>query len=123
MKKIVNCTRHIVRVVRDQDENGEWTTLDFLPSGMEARVGEVVGNNEVVVLDCETTFVQEWSFGEVLDLPAPQDNTLFIVSAMVISALREQGVRRDDLVSPLTDKTAIRKDGQVWAVRGFRRQV
>jgi len=61
-------------------------------------------------------------YGAVEGLPDPQPKTLYIVSLMVINALRAEspdGVIRGDVVSPDSGPTAIREDGKIVAVRGF----
>lgn len=56
------------------------------------------------------------TFGEVQGLPAPQADTTYIVSALVLGALRGS---RPDVVAPDTGPDAIRENGQIVAVRGF----
>lgn len=56
------------------------------------------------------------SFGEVQGLPAPQADTIYIVSALVLGALKGS---RSDVVAPDTGPDAIRENGQIVAVRGF----
>jgi hypothetical protein len=55
--------------------------------------------------------------GQVTGLPAPADDTIYIVSGMVLDALG--GLRRGDVVAPDTGADAIRENGQIIAVRGF----
>ena len=62
----------------------------FEPSGKIARVGVTFG--PIVNDVCES------SFGEVQDLPEPVEDTRYIVSGMVLSAVSG----RDDVVAPAT---------------------
>ena len=105
---VINATPHSISLA---DEAGN-IVAGFAPSGIDARcvtTSEVVG--ELAGFPVKRT-----AFGEVQGLPEKQEGTVYIVSLLVAQALK--GVR-DDVVSPLTDATAIRKDGQVVAVRGF----
>lgn len=61
-----------------------------------------------------TFAVSSRTFGQVQGLPEQQPGVTFIVSAMVLDR-----VNREDVVAPDTGATAVRKDGQVWAVRGL----
>jgi len=56
-------------------------------------------------------------FGDIVDLPAPQNDTVYVVSAIVLSAAKEQG--RTDVVAPDTSN-AVRNDaGHIVSVPGF----
>ena len=78
----VNCTPHEV-VLNDG------TT--FAPSGVCPRISS--GYTEP-----DANGVATPTFGEVEGLPEPQEGTLYIVSGMVLSAVKD----RDDLVAPAT---------------------
>jgi hypothetical protein len=81
----------------------------FHPSGKIARVQ--ASFSDVVDDVC----VQQ--FGDVQDLPAPQDGVCYIVSAMVLSACDD----RDDVVAPATGHPdTMRNDkGHIISVPGF----
>ena len=103
----INLTPHAITVA-----TGDESTT-FAPSGMVARVATIrtevapVGGFRLVTSN----------FGEVIDLPSPQEGTAFIVSALVLSAL---GGSRGDVVAPDTGADAVRNDkGHIVAVRGF----
>lgn len=84
----------------------------FEPSGLVARVSS---SFTVFVGDvCETTY------GEVSDLPAPVEGTMYIVSSMVLTALA--GTRRD-VVAPATGHPeCVRNEkGHIVSVPGFTR--
>jgi hypothetical protein len=55
--------------------------------------------------------------GMVEGIPAPAEGVTYIVSGMVLDALA--GSRLGDVVAPDTGADAIRKSGQIVAVRGF----
>jgi hypothetical protein len=58
-------------------------------------------------------------FGEVTGLPEPADNTFYIVSALVLTAAKEQG--RTDVVAPATGHSECVRDekGFIKSVPGF----
>ena len=93
--QLVNLTPHTINLVAE-----DGTQLLSLESQGVARVAsttEVVDQlqvGEVVVPQTHTTF------GEVEGLPEQAPGVGYIVSNMIISALAQQGVRRDDLFTP-----------------------
>lgn len=120
---IVNCTKHAVRLC---DNDGQ-LIREWAPGAVETRVAEeFYGTSGISIPELPGKFVDlhEWSFGEVVDLPEPEEGTMFIVSAMVISALLQKGVKRPDLISPHTGRGMIvQRDGAIWGVKAFRRQM
>lgn len=109
----VNLTPHTLTVV---DDSGN-TVLSVAPSGTVARVATqqtVVGN--VAGIDIVSTV-----FGDVDGLPDPQPNTVYVVSTLVLQALKANGVDRDDVVAPDTSPaSAVRNaDGQIVGVKRF----
>lgn len=57
-------------------------------------------------------------FGDLVGLPEPQEDTMYIVSAMVLSAAKAAG--RTDCVAPATGHpNCVRKDGFIVSVPGF----
>jgi len=82
----------------------------FEPSGTIARVGSSF-----------TEFADDVCiqvFGEVTDLSAPEDDVRYIVSGMVLSALKGQRV---DAVAPATGHVDCRRNekGHIISVPGF----
>lgn len=56
-------------------------------------------------------------YGDVTGLPDPKPNTVYIVSALVLSALKG---KREDVVAPATGHPdCVRKDGFIVSVPGF----
>jgi len=113
--RFVNLTPHEI-VVLDAGNN---VVLRVPPSGSVARVAtreKIIGNiNGVPVVTTE--------YGQVEGLPAPMPGTVFIVSLLVLQALKAQGVNRGDVVAPNTSPTslgAVRDEkGQIIGVRSF----
>lgn len=101
--KFVNLTPHAITIRNDE--------VDFViePSGMIARV-----TAELVESDTKGIFVQ--TFGNVEGLPEASDNTIFVVSGLVLSALAGS---RKDVVAPMTTKAERNEAGQIVSVPGF----
>lgn len=111
--KFVNLTPHVLNIV---DDSGN-TILSVAPSGTVARVATqqtVVGN--VAGIDVVRTV-----FGDVDGLPSPQDDVVYIVSTLVLQALKANGVDRDDVVAPDTSPASVVRnaDGQIVGVKRF----
>lgn len=104
--KFVNLTPHAITV-----RLADGTDRTFAPSGTVARVATTPGVDlpDADGIPCRSA--QTW--GEVEGLPAPADDTVLIVSALVLVR-----VSRQDVFAPDTGSDAIRNDkGQIVAVR------
>ena len=88
--KLVNCTPHDVNLIT---KNGNIT---FPRSGIIPRLTESQQKVNSVTVNGIEIDIMEKSFNEVEGLPEPQENTIFIVSALVAGAVKN----RDDLVVP-----------------------
>lgn len=96
--KFINCTPHIIRL-----NNGS----GYMPSGNIARV--TTSHTPFKDGICKVVY------GEVEGLPEPQENTIYIVSLLVLNACD-----RTDIVAPATSHPDVRRvDGQVYSVPGF----
>lgn len=89
MAKLVNLTPHIVNLF---DMTGEKLLVNIEPTAPAARCS--VKNEKIGEADGVPLFAS--SYGEVIDLPEPQEDTIFIVSLVVRQALPN----RTDLASP-----------------------
>lgn len=102
--KIVNLTPHAITITDGPT---------FQPSGKVARVSV----QQVDDGDINGVPVKKQAFGDIVDLPDPADDTIYIVSALVLSAAKAAG--RTDCVAPNTAQ-AVRNDaGQIVSVPGF----
>lgn len=104
MTKIVNLTPHDIVIT-----NGP----TIKPSGKVARVS-------VQQVDAGTINgvpVKKQTFGDIVDLPDPADDTVYIVSALVLSAAKAAG--RTDCVAPDTANAVRNDDGHIVSVPGF----
>jgi len=107
---LINLTPHDINIVIV--EGGDKITVP--PSGIIARVS----SNQKEVFKINNIPVYQTVFGEVENLPEPQNDTIYIVSTMVLSALEKAGIDRTDVVAPNTIN-AIRENGQVVAITSF----
>lgn len=91
----INLTPHPIGFV-DQDDN----LLLRVESTAVARVSSqttTVGYFRINGVQVPRTHTE---YGQVEGLPDPTPGTIFIVSGMIISALAQQGIHRDDLFTP-----------------------
>jgi len=93
--KLVNLTPHTINVISFTSG----TSVALPPTGTVARCAtksRTVGTVAVVGTAKENIALFRVEYGEVVDLPAPEEGTLFVVSALVRSAVPA----RDDVASP-----------------------
>lgn len=82
----------------------------------DGRVFESVGVARVG--NTFSDFDSSVAYGDIEGLPAPQEDTLYIVSALVLSAAKAAG--RTDCVAPATGHPAcVRDKGFIVSVPGF----
>jgi len=104
--KFVNLTPHTIKIVALATDGKE---IVVEPSGTIARVETI----EKVIAEVDGIPIVKRTFGEVKGIPAPEEGVGYIVSAMVLSAVKG----RIDVYAPDTGSTAIRNDkGQIEAV-------
>lgn len=101
----VNCNPHAIKL-----NDGRV----FAPSGNIARVSQSIS-------EFDEDGIATQSFGAVEGLPAPTENTMYIVSGMVIGRAQAEG--RSDVVAPATGhKDCVRNEkGFIESVPGFLR--
>lgn len=102
MTKFINCTPHAIVVTGGETHQ---------PTGSIARVTATFS-----AFDADG--VCEQVFGEVQNLPAPQEGVVYIVSGMVLSALAS---KRTDVVAPATGHPQVVRNekGHIVSVPGF----
>ena len=88
--KIINCTPHDVNLIT---KNGNIT---FPRSGIIPRLTEQQQKINSVTVNGIEIDIMEKSFNEPEGLPEPQENTIYIVSALVAGAVKN----RNDLFIP-----------------------
>jgi len=102
--RIINLTPHEVVVMSEDDEE----IMRIPPSGQVARVEvktEVIGEINGIK-------VRKVVYGDIVGLPEPQENTIYVVSTLVLIALKDKGIHRDDVVSPDTNPDSVVRDSQ-----------
>ena len=114
--KFVNCTPHEIAVYADSEIHS------FPVSGVVARVNVTTQDDGLLVVKgCQSAIsVVRTQYGEVDGLPDPADNTVFIVSGVVLTAIKGS---RDDVLAPDTSPTSVVRDdeGRIIAVKRFTR--
>lgn len=106
---IINLTPHDVNVVGNDNS----VAITIPASGNVARCSQTIDVIGSITLNSVDIPVSSSSYGEVVDLPAPQDNTYYIVSRLVMSACPA----RQDLLVP---NDLVRNDaGQVIGCRSL----
>lgn len=107
--RLVNLTPHDLVVVLG--ENGDKITIP--KSGKVARVL----SDQVLKGEINGIPVFEQTFGEIVDLPDPEADTYYIVSAIVLAAAKAAG--RTDCLAPNTSKAIRDEAGNIIGVPGF----
>ena len=100
---IKNLTSKTITIIK---ENGE--TLKFEPMGIVPRV-----IMEIKSTDNDLLFHQ--TFSKVINLPEEKEDTIYIVSSIVLSACPD----RKDLYAPMNSKSIKDIKGKVIGVRGL----
>lgn len=100
--EVINLTPHKIRIITGDKVN------EIEASGTIARVA-----TKIISTDNPIIFKQE--FGEVENLPEPKENTIFIVSALVLARVSE----RNDVFAPLTSQAIRNEEGQIIGVPGL----
>ena len=114
--RIINLTPHELTLVGGND-----TVIGRIaPTGQVARVITQATRVGQVVVDGHTVPIVATSYGKVENLPVTQEDTTYVVSILVIQALRGQ---RSDVVAPDTGPQSVVRDalGQIKGVRRFTR--
>lgn len=112
MKTLINLTPHPLNIY------GPSGVIELPASGQLARVRsntEVIGEvNAIPIIRPE--------FQDITGLPEPREATVYLVSNVILSALKARGLHRDDVVAPATGPNdgCIRNGaGQVQGVTRF----
>jgi hypothetical protein len=114
--RLVNLTPHELVIF---DAKSDSVVLRVPPSGVVARVS----TKEVQVGTINGVPLLKTEYGNVENLPEPQENTIYVVSALVLQALQASGVKREDVVAPNTGPSslgAVRdSQGRIVGVKSF----
>ena len=112
--EFVNLTPHAISIVANDGDDSVFTVA---PSGTVARVEMTESKAESLCDQYGNEFVAviRRTAGAVSGIPASVAGTVYLVSSMVLDAMR--GTSRVDVFAPDTGASAIRQNGQVVAVR------
>lgn len=108
--KIINLTQHAINVFLEEKE------MSFPSEGLarvrteEKSVGAVNGIPVVKTV-----------YTDVEGLPGSQEGTIYLVSTLVLQALKANGINRPDCLAPNTGLSGAIRDeqGRIVGVRGF----
>ncbi|HOS15468.1 MAG TPA: hypothetical protein PKX15_00355 [Bacteroidales bacterium] len=102
----VNLTPHVIKTTDGKE---------YPPSGAVARVES---RHALYNIDGDGDEIFRVKYGTVTNLPPRKEGTTYIVSAMVLSALKGM---REDVVAPATSHPDVKRDskGQIETVPGF----
>jgi hypothetical protein len=114
MANIINLTPHEVIIY---DQTGQNIVLRIPPAGKVARVSisaQTVG-------EINSIAVRKTTYGDIQDLPDPQPGVIYVVSTIVLIALKDKGIIRPDVVSPDTNPDSAVRDasGKIIGVKYF----
>lgn len=113
MKQIINLTPHEITVEKDMGSGLVGSTV-LEPSGKIARVKEKV---EILPDEGNIPFVRT-TWGEIENLPAPKEDTYYLVSAIVFAATD----REDVIAADTGPQSAIRDaNGNITAVKRLKK--
>jgi hypothetical protein len=119
----INLTPHVIRILGTNTETNQEQIIEVAPSGKVAIRRPKMGETTAQRLDQFEFYVSSRTLGPVMvmnsdqieEFPKPVEGTVYLVSSMV----QESMSLCPDVLAPDTGPTAIRKDGQVWAVLGL----
>ena len=114
---LLNLTPHAVSFSAVIDGKPQMITLE--PEPVSCRVETESHNMGMIAgaipIQCQT-------YGEIRNLPDPQPDTIYVVSGLVLHALKLRGETRADVVAPATgprDNAIRNQHGHVVAVSCF----
>ena len=108
--KVVNLTAHSINVILGEQNIA-------YPSEGLARVK----TEEKIIGTVDGIPVVKTVYTTVEGLPDPEEDTVYLVSTLVLQALKANGIKRNDCLAPNTGLSgAIRDDqGRIVGVKGF----
>jgi len=119
MIKLVNLTPHELNIYDDSDGK---LILSIPPPPKDTPIPRVSIKSEVVgTIEVNGTKIpiRRIMYGNVENLPQPEEGTIYVVSTFVTLALKEKGIVRRDLLSPDTNPDSVirDKDGRILGVK------
>jgi len=116
--EFLNLTPHEVTIF---DAEGKNVIMRIPPSGVVARVetvSEIIGYCDAGQVKIP---VRATRYGEIRGLPEAKKGVIYIVSTVVLLALKAKGIKRNDVVAPDTNPDSVVRDeqGRVIGVKYF----
>jgi hypothetical protein len=110
--EFVNLTAHEIVIY---DEEGKNVILRIPPSGKIARVA----TDSRVIGRIDNIPIRKTFYGEVIGLPDPRPGTIYLVSTVLLMALKEKGINRPDVLAPDTTSDSVIRDpeGRIIGVK------
>jgi hypothetical protein len=93
-KRLVNLTPHDVAII------GSGAVIVVPPSGRVARIEDRRISDTTIQTSDGPVTVTDVRYGDVVFIPPPDGESIFIVSQIVAMMLAVRGIQRDDVVSP-----------------------
>jgi hypothetical protein len=118
MTTFVNLTPHSLGIC-----DAEGKVFATIPSTGTVRVATSAKEVNYVYVDEKLVSIVETTYGAVEGLPAPAKDTVYVVSILVIAALKAANIVRPDVVAPDTGPASVVRDatGQILGVKRFTR--
>jgi len=110
--KWVNLTPHDINIY---SPDGRSMLASISPSGNVARVE----TEEEFVGYINGLPVKRIKYKRIIGLPKPEDNVFYIVSSIVLIALKAMGIKRNDVVAPNTNDAVRDSSGRIVGVKSF----
>lgn len=117
INKIINLTPHEIKIV---GEDGE-AIATFPPSGKVARVQQESVEIPEMTKKLGGIKVVKTEYKEIDNLPPKEEGKIYIVSVVVLQALKQRGIERNDVVAPDTGPESVVRDfqGNIIGVKRF----
>jgi hypothetical protein len=117
--RIINLTPHQLNIY---DLSGEVVILSIPPPPEGTPIPKVSTTSKIVgavKIDGMEISVRKVTYGDVENLPEEKEGTIYIVSTLVMLALKDKGVKRGNLLSPDTNADSVvrDRDGRVFGVK------
>lgn len=118
--KFINLTPHEISVDKDAVRISIPSTGDCRVAVKAVDDGDTLEILNEAGMKFKVPLVRN-NYGDIEGLPKQEPDTVYIVSLIVLNALKTKGRLgyRPDVVAPDTGKTAIREDGKIIAVTQF----
>lgn len=114
--KFINLTPHSCNIF---DKSG--TEIAIIQSSGIARVKTKITGSRKIDFKSRSIDIVDTIYEQIIGLPDMVEDTFFIVSIFVANALKEQKIKRDDVIVPDTSPDSAVRDseGKILGVKRF----